>query len=124
MDFSSYYNDYMYTAEVTITDPMTGEQVVTPGTLLAKMPSAYKAYAFDNPLLFTPIKKILKPGEKIVGSIVPQYGAWDKSLQGKYGYEVVHRVYESVKIDDLRLAETTIPVTRDIVVQSGTVTSS
>lgn len=30
VDFSSFYSDYMYTAEITINDPMTGEEVVTP----------------------------------------------------------------------------------------------
>lgn len=124
VDFSSYYNDYMYTAEVTITDPMTGEQVVTPGTLLAKMPSAYKSFAFDNPVVFSPVKKIVKSWEKIVGSVSPQYWTWDISLQGRYTYELVHRMYESVKLDDLRLSETTISVTRDIVVSSGVLASS
>lgn len=124
VDFSSYYSDYMYTAEVTLTDPMTGEQVVTPGTLLAKMPAEYKSYAFDNPIQFTPVKKILKPGEKIIGSLAPMYGSWDASLAGKYTYSLIHREYESVKVDDLRLSNTTIPVTRDIVVMSGVLSSS
>lgn len=74
----------MYTAEVTIADPMTGEEVVTPATLLAKMPAAYKTFAYDNPLDFTPTKKIIKPGEKITGSVKPHYGEWDLSLAGKY----------------------------------------
>ncbi|MFZ2255940.1 MAG: hypothetical protein WAW59_02050 [Patescibacteria group bacterium] len=53
----------MYTAEVTIADPLTGETVVTPGTLLARLPAEYKAFDPYNPLLFTPTKKMLKPGE-------------------------------------------------------------
>ena len=65
VDFSSFYNDYVYTAEVTIVDPLTGESVVTPSTLLARLPLEYKAFDPYNPLIFKPKQKILKPGEPI-----------------------------------------------------------
>ena len=65
VSFSSFYSDYMYTAEVTLRDPMTGEEVVSPATLLAKIPEKYKSYAQNNPLLFTPEKRIISHGEKI-----------------------------------------------------------
>ncbi len=42
VSFSSFYSDYMYTAEVIIRDPMTGEEIVTPATMLAKIPEKYK----------------------------------------------------------------------------------
>lgn len=119
VDFSSYYGDYMYTAEVTITDPMTGEEVVTPGTILAKMPVAYKNYAYDNPVDFIPVKKILKSWEKIQGQVKPRLGSWDSSLSGKYQYQLIHREYQSVAIDDLRMSYTTIPVTQDKVITTG-----
>jgi hypothetical protein len=60
VDFSSFFSDYQYTVEVTIADPLTGEQVVTPATLLAKIPQKYKQVNFDNPLTFVPEKKILQ----------------------------------------------------------------
>jgi uncharacterized protein YfaS (alpha-2-macroglobulin family) len=113
VEFSSFYADYMYTAEVTITDPMTGEQVVTPSTLLVSIPNQYKQYSYDNPIQFLPEKKILQPGEKIVGTFAPQYGKWDNSLKGKYVYELVYRRYEKTYIDDLRLSRTAIPVSFD-----------
>jgi hypothetical protein len=106
----------MYTAEVTITDPMTGEQVVTPSTLLVSLPSQYKQYSYDNPIEFLPEKKILQPGEKIIGILAPQYGKWDNSLKGKYVYELIYRRYEKTYIDDLRLSRTAIPVSFDDVV--------
>lgn len=58
VEFRSFYDDYVYTAEVSITDPMTGEQVVTPGTLLARIPQEYKEFDPYNPLQFTPEKRI------------------------------------------------------------------
>jgi uncharacterized protein YfaS (alpha-2-macroglobulin family) len=122
VDFSSFYSDYMYTAEVTITDPMTGEQVVTPATLLVAMPAEYKEYAYDNPINFTPQKKILQPREKISWVLAPQYGKWDSSLKGKYQYELIHRRYEKTYIDDLRLSRTAIPVSFDDVITHGDIT--
>lgn len=88
------------------------------------MPSEYKSYAYDNPLLFTPVKRILKPGEKITGSLAPQYGNWDQSFESRYTYTLIHRIYESVEINNLRLSTTTIPVTREIVVASGAIIGS
>ena len=49
----------MYTAEVSLIDPMTGEEVVTPATLLSRIPEKYKLYSMDNPLVFSPEKRIL-----------------------------------------------------------------
>lgn len=124
VEFSSFNSDYIYTAEVTITDPMTGEEVVTPATLLAKIPAAYKTFWYDNPIEFIPTKKIIKPGEKIAGSVKPRYGQWDMSLVEKYTYNLIHRTYQTIKVDDLRMSTTVIPVTQDTIVASGALVSS
>lgn len=124
VNFSSFYSDYMYTAEVIIRDPMTGEEIVTPATLLAKIPEKYKSYTLDNPLQFTPLKRIISQWEKVTGSFAPQYGKWDESLVWKYKYELLLRTYSQVHVDDLRMSDTIIPTSTDTVVASGTITWS
>jgi uncharacterized protein YfaS (alpha-2-macroglobulin family) len=124
VSFSSFYSDYMYTAEVTIRDPITGEEIVTPATLLAKIPEKYKSYAQNNPLNFIPDKRIISHGEKITGKALPQYGKWDASLESKYAYEIISRSYTQVLVDDLRLSNITVPTSEDTVVSSGILISS
>ncbi len=117
--FSSIYSDYTYTAEIMIEDPLSHEQVTTPATLLVKLPAEYKEFVYDNPLLFVPERKILVPWENIVGKIQPQYGKLDADLIWKYRYELVHRVFQSVRVDDLRLEQVEIPTTSDTIVATG-----
>ncbi len=124
VSFSSFYSDYMYTAEVTVRDPMTGEVIVSPATLLAKIPQKYKAYSQDNPLLFTPQKRIISHGEKIKWYFAPEFGKWDDSLSGKYMYEIVARNYTQLRVDDLRLSHITIPTVDDRIVSTGVIMSS
>lgn len=114
----------MYTAEVTIRDPMTGEEIVTPGTILAKIPEKYKSYSLENPLIFTPEKRIISQGEKVVGTLSPEYGKWDATLSDKYRYELTSRTYTQVHVDDLRMSDMIIPTSVDMLVQSGIVTGS
>ena len=78
--YTSFYSDYTYTAEITIRDPLTGEEVTTPGSILVKLPSAYKSFNPQNPLVFTPKKKILNPDDEFTGSFKPTYGNWDASV--------------------------------------------
>ncbi len=61
VEFTSYYSDYKYTVEVTIRDALTGEEVTTPASLIVKLPEVYKSFSPNNPLIFTPKKKILSP---------------------------------------------------------------
>ena len=61
VDFSSYFDDYVYTAEVIIADPTTGENITTPATLLARIPSEYKEFDAYNPIIFTPSTKLVSP---------------------------------------------------------------
>lgn len=71
--YTSYYSDYNYTAEITIRDPVTGEEVTTPSSLLVKLPTEYKTFTPENPLIFTPTTKILKPNDYFSGSFSPTY---------------------------------------------------
>lgn len=114
----------MYTAEVTIIDPATGESVVTPSTLLARLPQEYKAWDPYNPLAFTPVAKILKPGDTLSGTLSFAYGKWDPSLKDKYTYELIHREYSRTLIDDLRLRDTAITDSHDIHILSGAITGT
>lgn len=124
VEFSSFYSDYIYTAEVTLVDPMTWEQVVTPATLLSRIPEKYKQYSMDNPLVFSPDKRILSQWEKITWSLSPRYGSWNLSLAGNYQYELVSRNYSQVPVDDLRLSKVTITSFDETIVQSGTIMGS
>lgn len=65
VDYTSYYSDYQYTAEVIIRDPLSGEEVTTPSTLVVRLPAAYKSFSPYNSLVFTPKKKILQNGESL-----------------------------------------------------------
>lgn len=65
VDYTSYYSDYQYTAEVIIKDPLSGEEVTTPSTLVVKLPAEYKSFSPNNPITFTPKKKILQNGEEL-----------------------------------------------------------
>jgi uncharacterized protein YfaS (alpha-2-macroglobulin family) len=124
VEFRSSYSDYSYVVEVTIRDPLTGEEVTTPGSLIVKLPSAYKAFAFDNPLVFTPKKRILAPTEVISGKIEPEYGKWDASFSGRYLYEVIRRDYSESWVEDIRLGKTRVTSSTDVVVLSGSVMTS
>ena len=106
---------------MTIRDALTGEEVTTPGSLVVKLPESYKSFSPENPLLFTPKKKILSLGEKLSGELKPQYGKWDTSLVGKYRYEIIYRDYEEVMIDDIRTGKTRITTPRDAVVATGSI---
>ncbi|NRH21094.1 hypothetical protein HOO68_03555 [Candidatus Gracilibacteria bacterium] len=121
IEFSSFSDDYIYTAEVTIVDPLSGETVTTPGTLLVGLGAEYKMYDIYNPLQATLQDKIIKPGEKIQATIDPKYGKWDQSLKGKYSYELVHRTYTSEKISTLRGEQTPITHTIDDVSAKATI---
>jgi len=107
-----------------VEDPLSHEQVTTPATLLVKLPTEYKEFVYDNPLIFVPNRKILVPWENIMGDIQPQYGKLDADLLWKYRYELVHRVFQSVRVDDLRLEQVEIPTTNDTVVQTGILSTS
>jgi uncharacterized protein YfaS (alpha-2-macroglobulin family) len=121
VDFSSFYADYSYTAEIIVSDPLSWEEVTTPATLLVKMPMEYKTYSYDNPLEFTPNKKIVTIGESIEGTLQKEYGKKESIASWAYIYEVISRTFSSVKMDDLRLEKVDIPVSRDTVVLSWTV---
>jgi uncharacterized protein YfaS (alpha-2-macroglobulin family) len=121
VEYSSYYSDYTYTVEVTLRDALTGEEVTTPGSLIVKLPSLYKSFSPDNPLLFTPKKKILAAGESLSGDVKPTYGKWDMSLAEKYRYEIIHREYSEALIDDVRAGTTRITTPKDRIVSSGSV---
>lgn len=121
VDFQSFYSDYRYTIEVTIRDPLTGEEVTTPGSLIVKLPEAYKSFSPENPIIFTPKKKILTQNESLLWEVKPQYGKWDSSLIGKYSYEIVSRRYQEVMVDDIRAGQTRVTTSVDTVVASGTI---
>ena len=114
----------MYTAEVTIVDPLSGETVTTPGTLLVGIGAEHKMYDIYNPLQATLENKIIKPGEKIDATISPKYGKWDQSLKGKYRYELVHRTYTSEKISTLRGEQTPITHTIDTIAAKSNIEQS
>ena len=122
VEFTSYYSDYKYTVEVTIRDALTGEEVTTPASLIVKLPGGYKSFSPDNPLTFTPKKKILAPWESLSGEVKPAYGKWDTSLIGKYRYEIKEREYSEALIDDIRAGTMRITTPIDRVVASGSVT--
>lgn len=106
---------------MTIVDPMTGEEVVTPASLLARLPAEYKSFSLDNPLTFTPEKKILQKSEKIVGKVAPLSTKWDDSLKGKYRYDLILRKYENTPVDDLRNPDAFLSTKRDIVILGGVI---
>ena len=122
VEFTSYYSDYKYTVEVTIRDALTGEEVTTPASLIVKLPEAYKSFSPNNPLIFSPKKKILSPWEGLSGEVKPTYGKWDTSLVGKYRYEIQEREYSEALIDDIRAGTMRITTPIDRVVASGSIT--
>lgn len=79
----------------------------------------YKAFDPYNPLIFTPEQKILTPGDMLSGSLDFSYGKWDTSLKNKYRYELIHREYSRMIVDDLRVRDTPITDQTDSVVLSG-----
>lgn len=121
VDYRSAYSDYKYTVEVTIRDALSGEEVTTPGSLIVKLPAAYKSFSLENPIQFTPKKKILAATDMLSGDFKPQYGKWDQSLVGKYRYEIFRREYEEAWVEDIRTGKTRITTTEDIPVLSGTI---
>ncbi len=123
VDYSSYYSDYKYTAEIIIRDALSGEEVTTPGTLLVRLPEEYKAFAPENPLLFAPKKKILSATDTLAWEIKPEYGKWSTSLIGKYRYEIIEREYVEGFVDDIRAGSLRITTPTDHIIASGAVVS-
>ena len=121
VEYSSFYSDYKYTVEITIRDPLSGETVTTPGTLLVKLPTEYKSFSPDNPLIFTPKKKILGPDDTLAGEMKPEYGKWDKSLAKKYHYEIIQRSYTETWIDDIRAGQVRVTSPLDTTIASGSI---
>lgn len=119
VDFSSYFDDYVYTAEVIIADPTTGENITTPATLLARIPSEYKEFDAYNPIMFTPSTKLVSPWSVLTWSLSVAHGKIDDSISKKYRYEFVHREYTRTYVDDLRVRDTAITESRDVVMLSG-----
>jgi hypothetical protein len=70
----------MYTTEVTIRDPLSGESVTTAGTLLVGIGQDMKIANTSTPLNATLEKRIIKPGEQIRANMAPKYGKWDSTL--------------------------------------------
>lgn len=124
IDFTSFYSDYKYTVEIIIRDPLTGEEVTTPGSMIVKLPSQYKNFDATNPVTFVPKKKILTAGESLQGDIQREYGKWDASLSGKYRYEIIHRAYIDVPVDDIRVGKTHITSPSDTTVGTGVIQSA
>jgi hypothetical protein len=117
VEFLSYSDDYIYTVEVSISDPLTGETVTTPGTLLVGIGANNKMFDMNNPLESTVSKRMITPGESLRATIKPKYGKWDPTLKWKYRYELVHRSYTSEKISTLRGEQAPIIHSIDTVVR-------
>lgn len=121
IEFSSFSDDYIYTAEITIVDPLSGESITTPWTLLVGLGAKYKMFEANNPLQATVVSKMIKPWQPIEATIKPKYGKWDESLKWKYQYELIHRTYTSESISTLRGDESPIIHTVDSIILSGSV---
>ncbi|MBC7503547.1 hypothetical protein H7169_01120 [Candidatus Gracilibacteria bacterium] len=124
VEFSSFSDDYIYTVEVTIRDPLTSQSITSAATLLVGLGQQYKMTDMDNPLQATVSKKILKPGDILTAIIKPKRGKWDQSLSKKYRYEFVHRVYRSASISTLRGESTPIINSTDTRVREGSIVKS
>ncbi len=122
--FSSFSDDYIYTAEVTIVDPLTGETVVTPATLAVGLGQQYKMADMNNPLQATLASRMITPGTQIAATISPKHGKWDPSLSNKYRYELIHRVYASEQLSTLRDEQAPIIHSMDTVMRDGSITSA
>jgi hypothetical protein len=123
VEFSSFSDDYIYTVEVTIVDPITGETVTTPATLLVALGQQYKMYDINNPLQATLTSRMIQPGTTIQATIAPKHGKWNQSLTNKYRYELIHRIYTSEHVSTLRGEQTPIVHSADTVMKDGNITS-
>lgn len=108
---------------MTIADPLTGETVTTPATLLVALGQEYKMYDMNNPLQAILASRMIKPGTTIQSTITPKHGKWDQSFVNKYRYELIHRVYTSEHISTLRGEQTPIVHSADTVMQDGNIIS-
>ncbi len=124
MEFASFSDDYLYTVEVTIRDPLTGETVTTPGSLLVSLPQEYKMYDAYNPMTATLTKRMIQPSDSIIATMKPKYGKWDPSLTGKYRYSLIHRTYTSEVVSTLRGSQAPLIHHTDTMVSSGVIMGS
>jgi MG2 domain/Bacterial Alpha-2-macroglobulin MG10 domain/Alpha-2-macroglobulin family/A-macroglobulin TED domain/Alpha-2-macroglobulin bait region domain len=123
VEFSSFSDDYTYTAEVTIADPLTGETVVTPATLGVALGQQYKMLDMNNPLESALASRMMAPGTPIDATMKPKYGKWDQTLAGKYEYELIHRVYMSEHISTLRGESAPVTHMIDTIIWTDTIKS-
>ena len=87
--------------------------------MIVKLPASYKGIMLDNPLVFTPKKKILKNTEMLAGDFDPTYGKWDQTLMNKYRYEITRRDYKEGWVEDIRMGKTRITTNEDVFISSG-----
>jgi alpha-2-macroglobulin len=109
---------------VTLVDPLTGETVVSPATLLVALGNEHKMYDRYNPLEATLSSRMIQPGTQIAATIVPKHGKWDQTMASKYRYELVHRVYTAEQISTLRWESAPITHTIDTIVSGWSLTGS
>lgn len=64
VEFESYYDDYKYIVEVTVTDN-AGDTISSSNSLIAKLPSEYKSWNPNSDIDFSAPNKFYKQGEKI-----------------------------------------------------------
>ena len=69
-------------------------------------------------------KKILSPTDTLAGEVKPLYGKWDQSLSGKYRYEIIHREYQEVWVDDIRAGSVRVTNPVDHIIASGSIASN
>lgn len=104
---------------MTIRDPMTGEEVTTPATLLAKLPHEYKDFLLHTPLSAQLDQRLISPGKPIHARLSLGSLPWDESLAQKYEYALYHRTYTEHVVDDLRMRTVVIPSHENTIVASG-----
>ncbi len=124
VEFSSFSDDYIYTAEVTLIDPLTSETIVTPASLLVALGQEHKMYDRYNPVEATLDNKMVQPGTSLEATIGPKHGKWDQTMSNKYKYELIHRVYTAEQISTLRGESAPITHTIDTIVSEWALTGN
>ena len=119
IDYMSYFDDYEYDVDITLREPLTGEEVITRGSIIVKLPDTYKTFSSDNSLLFIPKKRLLQNGESLQGIFQPEYGTWKVNMIRKYGYEIVRREYKNIPTEDPFSGITHTSMVHNVVVSSG-----
>ncbi len=114
VEFSSYYSDYKYIVEVTVTDA-AGDTISGANALIARLPNKYKRWNPDVGIFFETDKRFYKAGETFQISGGLTQGDFSKAYEDDYVLIIKKKEYSTHYVKDVRGQERPITRSKEVV---------